>query len=82
LLKLATPTESDLVRDLKAKLAAGVKPPTASARPLGPLPRDDDGVPRQSTATPAAPPGRASARYDAEGIGRGTVPHGGFKVMR
>jgi hypothetical protein len=82
LLKLATPAESDLIRDLKAKLAAGVKPPTPSAQAPGRLPRDDDGVPRQSTATPAAPPGRASARYDAEGIGRGRVPPGGFKVMR
>ena len=32
LLKLATPAESDLVRDLKAKLAAGVKPPTPGAQ--------------------------------------------------
>jgi hypothetical protein len=82
LLKLASPAQSDLVRDLKAQLAAGVKPPMPSAQAPGRPPRDDDGVPRQSTATPAAPPGRASARYDAEGIGRGRVPPGGFKVMR
>jgi hypothetical protein len=82
LLKLASTAQSDLVRDLQAKLAAGVKPPTPGAQALGRRPRDDDGVPRQSTATPAAPPGRASARYDAEGIGRGMVPPGGFKVMR
>ena len=80
LLKLASPAESDLVRDLKAKLAAGVKPPTPSAQAPGRQPRDDDGAPPRSTATPAAPPGRASARYDAEGIGRGRVPPGGFKV--
>jgi hypothetical protein len=80
LLKLATPTEHDLVRDLKAKLAAGVKPPTPSGA-LGRRPRDNDGMPPPS-ATRAAPPGRASARYDAEGIGRGTVPPGGVRVLR
>jgi len=82
LLKLATPAENDLVRDLKAKLAAGVKPPTPSAQALGRRPRDDDGTPPLSTATPTAPQGRASARYDAGGLGRGTVPPGGFKVRR
>jgi hypothetical protein len=82
LLKLATPAESDLVRDLKAKLAAGVKPPTPGAQARGRRPRNDDGTLPRSTATPTAPPGRASARFDAEGLGRGTVPPGGFKVRR
>jgi hypothetical protein len=77
---LATPAESDLVRDLKAKLAAGVKPPTPSAAAPVLRPRHEHGAPSASTGTPTAPPGRASTRYDAEGIGRGPDPrvlHGG-----
>ena len=82
LLKLATPAESDLVRDLKAKLAAGVKLPTPTAQSPAVHPKDEKGAAPRPTATSAAPPGRASARYDAEGIGRGTVPPGGYRVMR
>jgi hypothetical protein len=82
LLKLASPAEDDLVRDLKAKLAAGVKPPTPSARAAVLRPGNEQGAVPRSTATPAAPPGRASARYDAEGLGRGTVPPGGYRVVR
>jgi hypothetical protein len=82
LLKLASPAEGDLVRDLKAQLAAGVKPPTPSAQAPARRPREDDGTSPRPAAIPTAPPGRASARYDAEGIGRGRVPPGGFKVNR
>jgi hypothetical protein len=80
LLKLATPAESDLVRDLKASLAAGVKPAKPSAAAPVFRPRHEHGAPSGSTGTPTAPPGRASTRYDAEGIGRGPDPrvlHGG-----
>ena len=80
LLKLATPAESDLVRHLKAKLAAGVKPPGPSAAAPVLRPRHEHGAPSAATGTPTAPPGRASMRYDAEGIGRGPDPrvlHGG-----
>ena len=86
LLKLATPAESDLVRDLQAKLAAGVKPPTPSAAAPVLRPRHEHGAPSASTGTPTAPPGRASTRYDAEGIGRGLEPRaqyaGGYRVTR
>lgn len=84
LLKLATPAESDLVRDLKSKLAAGVKPPKPSAPAPVFRPEDARGAPPTNTGTPTVPPGRASARFDAEGLGRGPDPRvqhgGGFKV--
>jgi hypothetical protein len=82
LLKLATPAERDQVANLKAELAAGVKPPTPSAQAPAIRPRDEKVAAPRPTETPAAPPGRASARYDAEGIGRGTVPPGGYRVLR
>jgi hypothetical protein len=81
LLKLAAPAERGLVSDLKATLAAGVKPPTPSARAAGLRPANEQGAPPRSTGSQAAPPGRASARFDAEGIGRGKIPPGGYKVM-
>jgi hypothetical protein len=80
LLKLATPAESDLVCDLNEKLAAGVKPPKASAPVPVSRPEDARGAPPTNTGTPTVPRGRASGRYDAEGLGRGEVPPGGYKV--
>jgi hypothetical protein len=84
LLKLATPAQSERVRDLQDKLAEGVKPPGATAQ--APQPRNSPPPSPRSAATTRAPPGRASARYDAEGIGRGPDPRtlhgGGYRVVR
>jgi hypothetical protein len=84
LLKLAGPEESDRVRDLQAKLAAGVTPPPPNAPPLQPGNGQTASAPSVAANTP--PSGRASARYDAEGIGRGPDPRvlhgGGFRVRR
>jgi hypothetical protein len=84
LLRLATPADSDRVRDLQARLAAGVKPPPSGGQVLQPG-TNQPKSPR-SAAAATAPPGRASARYDAEGLGRGPDPRvlhgGGFKVRR
>ena len=70
LLKLATPAENDLVRSLQAKLAARVKPLGTTPRALQP---GSQPAPTRTAATTAAPPGRASARYDAGGIGSGLI---------
>lgn len=84
LLKLASPAEGDLVRNLQAKLAAGVKPPP----PSGQVSQSGNGqtASPRTVAVSAAAPGRASARYDAEGLGHGPDPRvlhgGGFKVRR
>ncbi len=80
--KLVTPQErAEIAERCKraAEAQANDPRPPLPDQPR-PLNRHDRNAPPRSTVTPTAPPGRASARFDAAGFGHGTVPPGGFKV--
>jgi hypothetical protein len=47
-----------------------------------PAPLSKEVAAEAQAAKIASPPGKASARYDSENIGRGTPKPGGFKVYR
>ena len=86
LLKLVTPQERAEITERCTRAAAAQandpRPPLPGQP--GPLPRHEPNAPPKSSQAPTAPPGRASARYDAEGIGRGPDPRvlhgGGYKA--
>ena len=84
LIKLVPPQErAEIAERCKrtAEARANDPRPSPPGQP-GPLLRHEPSAPSRSGQAPSAPPGRASARYDAEGLGRGTVPSGGYKVRR
>jgi len=84
LIKLVPPQErAEIAERCKrtAEARANDPRPAPPGQP-GPLLRHEPSAPSRSGQAPSAPPGRASARYDAEGLGRGTVPSGGYKVRR
>ena len=83
LLKLVTPQErAEATERCKGAAEAQVKDlrPPLPGQP-GPRSRHEHNTPPRPSQAPTARPGRASARHDAEGIGRGTVPPGGYKVV-
>ncbi len=79
LLKLVTPQERAAITE-RCERAAAVR----DQDPRPSLPDKQRNAPPRSTPAPTVPPGRASARYDAEGIGRGPDPRlqhgGGFRM--
>ena len=82
LLKLVTPQErAEAAERCKgaAEAQVGLRPPLPGQP--GSLSRHEHNTPPRSSQAPTARPGRASARHDAEGLGRGTVPPGGYKVV-
>jgi hypothetical protein len=72
--------ENDWLRELAPSWKPKPKPKPNSDKPA--ITKEEAATAAAEKAAKSIPPGRASARYDSENLGRGTPKPGGYRVVR